>query len=61
MVAGNPIRHIGYTEEWYKSLKEKGYDLRTGRMNINEKKEFLLTLDDDKFVQKPYIKCKDDK
>lgn len=61
MVAGNPIRHIGYTEDWYKSLKEKGYDLRTGRMDINDKKELLLRLDDDKFVQKPFVKCKDEK
>lgn len=60
MVAGNPIKHIGYTEDWYKSLKEK-WDLKTGRMNIEDKKKYLLSLDDDKFVKKPYIKAKTDK
>ena len=57
MVAGNPIKHIGYTEEWYKKLKE--VDLKTGRMNIVEKEKYLLSLPDNKFVSKPYIKCKD--
>lgn len=60
MVAGNPIKHIGYTDEWYKNLKEK-WDLKTGRMNIEDKKKYLLSLDDDKFVKKPYIKAKTEK
>lgn len=57
MVAGNPIKHIGYTEEWYKKLKE--VDLKTGRMDMVEKEKYLLSLPNDKFVRKPYIKCKD--
>lgn len=57
MVAGNPIRHIGYTDDTYKKLKE--FDLKTGRMNIVEKEKYLLSLPNDKFVRKPYIKCKD--
>ena len=57
MVAGNPIKHVGYTEEWYEKVKEK-WDLKTGRMNIEDKKKYLLSLDDDKFIKKPYIKTK---
>jgi hypothetical protein len=30
-------------------------------MNIEDKKKYLLSLDDDKFVKKPYIKAKTDK
>jgi len=54
MVAGNPIRHIGYTEEFYKHLKE--IDLKSGQMPAEEKKAFLLSLSDERFVHKPYIK-----
>ena len=60
IVAGNPLKHIGYTEDWYKNVKEK-WDLKTGRMNIEDKKKYLLSLDDDKFVKKPNIKAKTDK
>ena len=57
MVAGNPIKHIGYTDEWFEKLM-KG-DLRTGFMSWDEKVSFLKSLPDDKFVKKPFIKCKD--
>lgn len=54
MVAGNPIKHIGYTDDWYQSLKK--IDLKSGRMSNNEKEAFLKSLPDDKFVHKPFIK-----
>lgn len=56
MVAGNPCKHVGYTEEWYRGVKEK--DLQTKLMGDDEKKEFLLSLPDDKFIQKPLMKQK---
>lgn len=56
IVAGNPCKHVGYTEEWYRKVKEK--DLQTKLMSNDEKKKFLLSLPDDKFVQKPLMKQK---
>lgn len=54
MVAGNPIKHIGYTDDWYKKIKE--VDLKSAKMSYEDKKKYLLSLSDDKFVKKPYIK-----
>ena len=54
MAAGNPIKFIGKTEDWYKKLKT--IDLKSGQMGVEEKKEFLLSLPDSKFVHKPFIK-----
>lgn len=56
VVAGNPCKHVGYTEEWYHKVKEM--DLQTKLMGNDEKKKFLLSLPDDKFVQKPMMKQK---
>ena len=56
MVAGNPCKHVGYTDEWYHKVKEK--DLQSKNMNDDEKKRFLLSLPDEKFVQKPFMKPK---
>ena len=60
MVAGNPIRHIGYTEQWYENLKQTS-NLKSGRMGDEEKKRFLLSLQDDKFVHKPLIQSRESK
>ncbi len=54
MVAGNPIKHIGYTDEFYKRIKE--IDLKSGQKHGEEKKKFLLSLPDERFIHKPYIK-----
>ena len=56
MVAGNPCKHVGYTEDWYDKVKEM--DLRSKNMNDDDKKRFLLSLPDDRFVQKPLMKTK---
>lgn len=56
MVAGNPCKHVGYTEDWYHKVKEM--DLQSKNMNDDEKKRFLLSLPDDRFVQKPLMKTK---
>lgn len=60
MVAGNPIRHIGYTEQWYENLKQTS-NLKSGRMGDEEKKRFLLSLQDDKFVHKTLIQSRESK
>lgn len=55
MVAGNPAKFIGYTDVFYRRLKEK-HDTGTAKMSPAEKKKFLLSMPDDKFETKPLIK-----
>ena len=54
MVAGNPAKFIGYTEDFYKKLKEK-HDFGCKNMTYEEKKNFLLAQPDDKFIKKGYM------
>lgn len=54
MVAGNPAKYIGKTEDFYKRLKEK-YDTGTGGMQADEKKHLLLSLPEEKFETKKLI------
>lgn len=53
MVAGNPCRFIGYTENFYKKIQR--LNVRTGRKSVLNKKEMLLHLSDDFFVRKKEI------
>ena len=55
MVAGNPARFIGYTEDFYKKIKEK-YDFGCKKMSIEEKRMFLQSQPEEKFVKKGYMK-----
>lgn len=56
MVAGNPAKFIGYTEEFYKRLKE-GADCGLGKVHDDEeKRKALMALPEYKFETKPYIK-----
>jgi len=54
MVAGNPAKFIGYSEDFYKKIKEK-YNFGCKNMSGKEKKDFLLAQPDDKFIKKGYI------
>ena len=54
MVAGNPAKFIGYTEDYYRRIKE--VSLNCKGLSPNEKKKYLLSLPDDKFDIKKYIK-----
>ncbi len=54
MVAGNPARFIGYTEDFYKKIKEK-YNFGCKNMSGKMKKDFLLAQPDEKFIKKGYI------
>ena len=56
MVAGNPAKFIGYTENFYHRLKEKGFDTQTGGMSYKEKKKILLSLPEEKFEKKGFVK-----
>lgn len=56
MVAGNPAKFIGYAEDFYNRLKEKGFDTKTGGLSCEEKKKILLSLPNDKFETKPFVK-----
>lgn len=55
MVAGNPAKFIGYSEEFYKRVKETN-NVHCFRMSASEKKEYLLSLPDTAFSVKPYIR-----
>ena len=54
MVAGNPAKYIGNTDDFYKRMKKK--DVKTSGLSYTEKKKILLSLDDESFVRKPEIK-----
>lgn len=58
MVAGNPAKFIGYTDEFYHRLKEK-HDTGTGKMNAKDRKTFLLSMPENLFEIKPFIKMPD--
>lgn len=50
VVAGNPARVICTVDEFY--LRNKQYDLSSRKMSSKQKKQFLLSLTDDKFIKK---------
>lgn len=56
VVGGNPARYICTTEEYYE--RNKQYDLGTKRKKFSktERQAFLLSLPEEKFVIKPFIK-----
>lgn len=56
MVAGNPAKFIGYTEDFYKKIKEKNLDTKTAGLSYEEKKKVLLSLPESAFISKPFIK-----
>lgn len=53
IVAGNPARYVGTVDGFYKKMLK--YDLQSGAMTDGEKKKFLLSLPDDKFIHKAFI------
>lgn len=50
VVGGNPARYICTTDEYYE--RNKQFDVSTKGMSRDEKKKFLLSLTDDKFIKK---------
>lgn len=55
MVAGNPAKFIGYSEDFYNRLNANK-TLHCAQMNQEEKKAYLLSLPDSAFETKQYIK-----
>ena len=55
MVAGNPARIIGKTDEFYHRVKEK-YDFGCKRLSEEEKKRFLLSQPEERFIRKKLMK-----
>ncbi len=54
VVAGNPARFICTVEDFIE--KNKKFNLATKKMGKEEKKAYLLSLTDDRFIRKPEIK-----
>lgn len=50
VVGGNPAKVISTIDEFYK--RNKKYNIGTKKLNPMEKKQFLLSLDSDKFICK---------
>lgn len=55
MVAGNPARIIGHTDDFYKRIKDK-HDFGCKQLSDKEKKEYLLNQPEEKFIRKGYMK-----
>lgn len=53
IVGGNPARFICYTNKFYERMLV--YDLQSGQMTDAEKREFLLSLPEDRFIHKQEI------
>lgn len=56
MVAGNPAKFIGYTEDFYRRVKQN--NLKCKGMNAKQKKDYLLSLPDEAFIQKKMMDVK---
>ena len=56
VVGGNPARYICSIDEYEK--RNLQYNTKTKKLNALSKKEFLLYLEDDKFIKKGYINIK---
>lgn len=50
IVAGNPAKIVGQTSEFVDRIKQ--FDIGTKGMNYIEKKDYLLSLNEDKFIKK---------
>lgn len=57
VVGGNPARYICTVYEYYE--RNKQYNVKTKSLSIPEKKKHLLTLPDDRFIKKPFMKVSD--
>jgi tetrahydrodipicolinate N-succinyltransferase len=57
LVGGNPAKYICTTEEFYE--RNKQYNVNTKGLSQKEKKKTLLSLSDDSFVKKPFMKIPD--
>ena len=57
VVGGNPARYICTTEEYYE--RNKQYNIKTKSLSFQDKKKYLLTLPDDRFIKKPFMKVPD--
>ena len=56
VVGGNPARYICTVDEYVsRNLK---YNTETKGLSKEEKKKFLLSLDENKFISKNYLNCK---
>ena len=56
MVAGNPAKFIGYTDDFYYRLKNNGFDVKTGGVSYDDKKRVLLSLPEENFEKKGFVK-----
>jgi len=61
MVAGNPAKFIGYTEDFYQRIKNSGQDFACKSMSDADKRNYLLSQPEERFITKPYLKLPEKK
>ncbi len=54
IVGGNPAKIIGTTEDY--KVRMQQYNVKSSRFPYEKKRAFLLSLPEDKFMRKPYLK-----
>ena len=54
VVGGNPARYICTVEEFYE--RNKQYDAKTKGLSMQDKKKVLMSLSDNHFIKKPFIR-----
>jgi len=54
IAAGNPARIVGETKDFVEKIKH--YDVGSKGMSYEEKRKYLLSLPENKFIQKPLMK-----
>lgn len=59
VVGGNPARFICTTQDFYEHNKK--YNIGTKRLSLQDKKRFLLSLSEDRFIKKPFIQVQNTK
>ena len=50
IAAGNPARIVGETKDFLEKIKQ--YDVGSKGMSYEEKKKYLLSLEEDRFIRK---------
>lgn len=55
MVAGNPAKIIGFSDAFYKHIKENNNAFACKRMSYEEKKAYILSQPEEKFIKKGYM------
>lgn len=54
IVGGNPAKIIGTTEDYKKRMEQ--FNVKSSKFPYDKKRKFLLSLPENKFMKKPFLK-----